>query len=578
MTTLARGDRVGKYEILTPLATGGMAELFIGSTVGPGGFQKHVIIKRILPDASREETFVRMFLDEARITAAFSHPNIAQVFDLGEDELGLYVVMEFVPGQNLNQVVSRCAHQRRVLPLGYSISVINDCAQALHYAHTFINSSGESYPVIHRDVAQKNIMVGWDGRTKLLDFGIAKAANALARTKVGTIKGTAGYMAPEQVRGEHVDGRADVFSLGVVAWELCTGQRLFSAETELAEMKLVLEGTIERPDTIEPVVPPELGDVVMRALKKDASDRYPSAKEFAKALSRECQEWMFDSEQKSQFMRELFADRIEKTQRLFDLAKSDGPDVEAEVRQLAKSIQENAMSQPVLNKVSGRSRAKPKKKNEKKHRSAEDEKLLALAIQVDQMTAQPTHETPRRTWATPILLVCLAMVTIAIGYRILFPEQRTSRSGLKTWQNEEEEDPSVTVRTGSLEAANVPGVEALAVPKAIEPVASPIEATPQKEVPKDPKPIPETKKKETRSVPTGDVTLAILPEASVFRGRDRLAQGSLVTLSLPVGTHMLTVIGPDAIRRQLSVRVANGKNPPLRLRLEDIPAQASSVK
>ncbi|MER2566381.1 MAG: serine/threonine-protein kinase, partial [Myxococcaceae bacterium] len=247
MTTPARGDRVGKYEILTPLTSGGMAELFIGSTVGPGGFQKHVVIKRILPDASRDENFMRMFLDEARITAGFSHPNIAQVYDLGEDEQGLYVVMEFIAGQNLNQVVSVCAKKQHVLPLGFSVSVINDCAQALHYAHTYVKPSGESYPVVHRDVAQKNIMVGWDGQTKLLDFGIAKAANTLSRTKVGTVKGTAGYMSPEQVTGKPVDGRSDVFSLGVVLWEMVTGQRLFAAETELAEMKLILEGKVERP-------------------------------------------------------------------------------------------------------------------------------------------------------------------------------------------------------------------------------------------------------------------------------------------------------------------------------------------
>jgi serine/threonine-protein kinase len=587
MAMATRGDRVGKYEILTPLTMGGMAELFIGTTMGPGGFQKHVVIKRILPDASRDEGFVRMFLDEARITAGFSHANIAQVYDLGEDEQGLYVVMEFIPGQNLNQVVSTCAKQQHVLPLGFSASVINDCALALHYAHTYVKPSGEPYPVVHRDVAQKNIMVAWDGQTKLLDFGIAKAANTLSRTKVGTVKGTAGYMSPEQVTGKAVDGRSDVFSLGVVAWEMVTGQRLFAADTELAEMKLILDGKVQRPDVVEPVVPPELADVIMRALAREPADRYPNAREFSKALTSRCSDLLFDQEQRSLFMRELFADRIEKTQKLFDLSKAKKQDatVDVEVRQLAKSIQESAMSQPVLTPIQGRPRvAAGHRKPKSKQRSAEDEKLLDLAIQVDRvangkLSGEPP---PPRTWGGFVIAGVVVLLLVGLGNRVFFKDKRVSSSGLVMWDGEPEEDPNAPPRPKGpsgppavvADPSAIPGADPGApapddteAPAGTEPITVPprLERLEKVEV-KKPKPPPPL-------AATGEVTLALLPEATVFKGKDELAKGSLVSFKLPPGTHMLTILGSDGVKRRLSLPVVSGKNPARRFKLDDLPAE-----
>ncbi|MDX2011054.1 MAG: serine/threonine-protein kinase [Myxococcaceae bacterium] len=589
MAMATRGDRVGKYEILTPLTMGGMAELFIGTTMGPGGFQKHVVIKRILPDASRDEGFMRMFLDEARITAGFNHPNIAQVYDLGEDEQGLYVVMEFIPGQNLNQVVSTCAKQQHVLPLGFSASVINDCALALHYAHTYVKPSGESYPVVHRDVAQKNIMVAWDGQTKLLDFGIAKAANTLSRTKVGTVKGTAGYMSPEQVMGKPVDGRSDVFSLGVVAWEMVTGQRLFSAETELAEMKLILDGKVQRPDVVEPVVPPELADVIMRAVAREPADRYLNARDFSKALTSRCGDLLFDQEQRSLFMRELFADRIEKTQKLFDLSKAKkDATVDVEVRQLAKSIQESAMSQPVLTPIKGRPRvAAGNRKPRSKQRSAEDEKLLDLAIRVDQVATGTLsgEPPPKRTWGGFIILALVVLLVGGLANKVFFPDKRVSSSGLVMWDGEPEEppdDPNAPRRPSDgpppavvADPSSIPGASSEDPPPEVapgntEPITTPppprMERLEKVEV-KKPKPPPPA------LAATGEVTLALLPEATVFRGKEELAKGTLVSFKLPPGTHMLTILGTDGVKRRLSLPVVSGKNPARRFKLEDLPAQ-----
>lgn len=581
MTTPARGDRVGKYEILTPLTSGGMAELFIGSTVGPGGFQKHVVIKRILPDASRDENFMRMFLDEARITAGFSHPNIAQVYDLGEDEQGLYVVMEFIPGQNLNQVVSVCAKKQHVLPLGFSVSVINDCAQALHYAHTYVKPSGESYPVVHRDVAQKNIMVGWDGQTKLLDFGIAKAANTLSRTKVGTVKGTAGYMSPEQVTGKEVDGRSDVFSLGVVLWEMVTGQRLFAAETELAEMKLILEAKVERPDEVEPVVPSTLADIIMKAVAREPSDRWNSAKELSKAISTRCPELLYDAEERSQFMRELFSDRIDQTRKLFELSKAKEGTSDQEVRQLAKSIQESAMSQPVLKPVKSkgeRPKAAPGKKS--KQRSSEDDKLLELAIRVDQVAAGAELHKPRRTYTGPLVFAVLVVLALATANKFVFPEKRVGSSGLTLWDGEPEDPAAVEhdtppaklpIAVDAIPGAETTGDEDENAPAGTSPVALPTGGA----EPKTPAATPKSKPvKAQPSGPAGDVTLALLPDgAKVFKGKDELGNGSMVSFSLPSGTHMLTIVGSDGVKRRLSVQVSPGKNKAQKFTVNDLPTQ-----
>lgn len=576
MTTPARGDRVGKYEILTPLTSGGMAELFIGSTVGPGGFQKHVVIKRILPDASRDENFMRMFLDEARITAGFSHPNIAQVYDLGEDEQGLYVVMEFIAGQNLNQVVSVCAKKQHVLPLGFSVSVINDCAQALHYAHTYVKPSGESYPVVHRDVAQKNIMVGWDGQTKLLDFGIAKAANTLSRTKVGTVKGTAGYMSPEQVTGKPVDGRSDVFSLGVVLWEMVTGQRLFAAETELAEMKLILEGKVERPDEVEPVVPTPLADIIMKAVAREPADRWNSAKELSKAISARCPELLFDAEERSQFMRELFSDRIDQTRKLFELSKAKEGTSDQEVRQLAKSIQESAMSQPVLKPVKSKGeRAKPAPGKKSKQRVSEDDKLLELAIKVDQVALGAEAHKPRRTYTGPLVFGVLVVLALATANKFVFPEKRVGSSGLMLWDGEPEEatpenEPKPVPKQPIVVAA-IPGAES--PEDEAEAGTSPV-VLPTGSEPKNPATTPKPRQgKSTPSGPAGDVTLVFPDGAKVLKGKDELGNGTMVSFSLPSGTHMLTIIGADGVKRRLSVQVSPGKNKAQKFTVNDLPTQ-----
>jgi hypothetical protein len=307
---------LGKYEVLCRLSTGGMAEIFLASQRGLAGFRKLVVLKQILPDIRGEEEFVRMFLDEAKVTAAFNHPHIAQVYDLDIADGELFLSMEFVPGATLVEVARACRQANHPIPLGYSLMAVRDTAVALHYAHTFTDPLGHPSPVIHRDVAEKNIMVTYEGVTKLLDFGIAKSLARASRTAVGMVKGTSGYMSPEQIMGEPLDARSDLFSLGVVLHECLTGMRLFYAKQAEAMMNAVLKCEVTPPSRTNKQVPPELDAIVMRALSRKRGDRYATTLEFARALERAVGPLIWHPEQSSELMLRLFSDRREQTRQL----------------------------------------------------------------------------------------------------------------------------------------------------------------------------------------------------------------------------------------------------------------------
>lgn len=258
----AQGLRIGKYEVLTRLAIGGMAELFLAFVTGPGGFRKYVAVKRILPNLRANEDFRRMFLDEARVTAMMSHANIAQVYDLGQDDDSLHLVLEFIEGQDLAHVQRAAKDHDRRLPMGFSCAAVRDLCLALHYAHHFVSSSGVALPVIHRDISPRNVMETYSGASKVIDFGICKARGSLEQTDVDKRKGSWGYMSPEQVRGEPLDGRSDLFAAGVVLYELLTGQRLFNATEDATFVYKLLNTDITPPHQISPEIPEELSFVV----------------------------------------------------------------------------------------------------------------------------------------------------------------------------------------------------------------------------------------------------------------------------------------------------------------------------
>jgi serine/threonine-protein kinase len=273
----------GRYELLERIRAGGMAEVFLACDTET---DQVVALKRILPQIAEDDEFIQMFEDEARIASQLEHPHIARTFDFGRIQDSYYIAFEFVDGRDLRSLFDRCVRLGEKPPLAFLLYVFARIGEGLAYAHARKDVNGEPVSIVHRDVSPQNIMVSFDGDVKLIDFGIAKAAGKLSRTQVGTLKGKFGYMAPEQIRGMEVDHRADLFSMGICMWELLTLERLFSAENELLVLEKVRSLTIAPPSVRNHEVPPELDRVVLKALAKDAGERYRSAKDLFRDLDR----------------------------------------------------------------------------------------------------------------------------------------------------------------------------------------------------------------------------------------------------------------------------------------------------
>ncbi|MBL8957276.1 MAG: serine/threonine protein kinase [Myxococcaceae bacterium] len=331
---------MGKYDVLCRLSTGGMSEIFLAYQKGLAGFRKIVVLKSILPDIRGEEEFVRMFLDEAKTTALFNHPHIAQVFDLDVDTDTLFLAMEFVQGCTLVEMARACRQAKEPIPIGFTLLSVRDTALALHYAHTFTDPRGRKQVVIHRDVAEKNIMVTYDGTTKLLDFGIAKAlGKANGRTTVGMVKGTSGYMSPEQIRGEPLDARSDVFSLGVVLHECLTGMRLFHGKTPEEGMLSALREEIPPPSRLNPDVSPAIDAVVLKALTRERDLRFNTSLEFARAVEKAAMGQMWHPEQSGELVMRHFEDRVKQTRELIESTQAGENTGELKVGKLLQELQ-----------------------------------------------------------------------------------------------------------------------------------------------------------------------------------------------------------------------------------------------
>jgi serine/threonine-protein kinase len=276
--------RVGKYELITRLATGGMAEIFLARLRGEAGFEKLVVLKLILPELAEDPEFVRMFLDEARLSARISHPNVCPVFDLGQADGRYFVAMEYLEGVPLMSVMRELSRARRLEPRLIAGLMVQAC-EGLHHAHELRDVEGQPIGVVHRDVSPSNLFVTVDGVVKVLDFGVAKALAAAQRSASGSLKGHYAYMAPEQVQAQPLDRRADVFALGVLLFELATGKRLFRRESDLATFRAITEEPIPRVREVEPHVPAALADAVDRALQRDPARRFPTARALGEALA-----------------------------------------------------------------------------------------------------------------------------------------------------------------------------------------------------------------------------------------------------------------------------------------------------
>ena len=328
-------DRItpfGKYFLLDRINVGGMAEVYKAKTVGVEGFEKIVAIKRILPSVAEDEEFIKMFVDEAKITSQLSHANLCQTFDLGKIDDTFYIAMEYVPGKDLRAVFERMNRRGERMPLTLAAYVMARVCDGLDYAHRKRDPSGRDLHIVHRDVSPQNIIVSYEGEVKLIDFGIAKAANKITKTQAGILKGKFGYMSPEQVRGLALDGRSDIFAAGVVLYELCTGERLFTGASDFSVLEKVQQAKVTPPSQIDPNIPLRLERIILKALAREPEDRYQQAADVAHDLTRfliESQQKPVTREDAAAFMKSTFPedrDEISRPQRRPPPRISDPPE------------------------------------------------------------------------------------------------------------------------------------------------------------------------------------------------------------------------------------------------------------
>ncbi|MBI3178614.1 MAG: protein kinase, partial [Deltaproteobacteria bacterium] len=276
--------RLGNYLLLERLNTGGMADVYLANAFGFGGITQTLALKCIRPEIAEDPAFVRMFVDEAKLAVLLDHDNIAQTFELGRIGSTYFMAMEYVLGRDLRALIDRVRQRGVELPTGLALQIIAQVCDALDYAHRKADPTGVPLHIVHRDVSPQNVLLGYGGEVKLIDFGIAKAATQASRSQAGVLKGKYGYMSPEQVRGLAIDSRSDVFAAGVLLFELLTGERLFPGASDFSVLEKVRYAEIYPPTLLVPQLEAEVEDVVLHALAADAKDRYASASEMHDAL------------------------------------------------------------------------------------------------------------------------------------------------------------------------------------------------------------------------------------------------------------------------------------------------------
>ncbi|WP_375772213.1 serine/threonine protein kinase [Archangium gephyra] len=306
----------GQYKLIDRLAVGGMAELFLAQQSGPDGFEKPVVIKRIRPHLSRQSPFVRMFLNEARLAAQLNHPNIVQIHDLGKVGDSYYIGMEYLFGRDMRRVVPKAESLGIPFPMVYALKIASSVCEGLYYAHQKVDLYGSPLNIVHRDVTPENIFVCFDGTVKVLDFGIAKAANRVEQTRAGELRGKLSYLSPEQCLGKPLDHRSDIFSLGSVLYEWLTGFKLFTGESDVSVMRSIVDGKVYAPSYFRADIPEPVEAILMKALERDRDKRYPTAWHFQQDLDRFLNAYEFTPTHLhlSNFLKQLFLDELEQEQ------------------------------------------------------------------------------------------------------------------------------------------------------------------------------------------------------------------------------------------------------------------------
>jgi eukaryotic-like serine/threonine-protein kinase len=382
-------EQLGEYRLVARIATGGMAELFLGRREGPAGFRKTVAIKRLLPHLTREPQVVQMFLNEARIASRFEHPNIVQVFDLGQAGDDYFMAMEFLDGRTLAEVLEASAARGELVPLGIAVRVLADALAGLHYAHEARDEGGQLLGVVHRDFNPANVFVTYDGRVKVLDFGIAKIQSLSAQSEPGVLRGKYYYMSPEMVTGQPIDRRADLFAAGVMLYEILAGRLPFEANDVRTLVTAIAVAKVNPPSAIDAGVPPALDALCLKLLRKDPVGRPADADAIRLALEK----FLVDVHQSigapelGEYMVRLFPETDPNRRKMAELRNLDPTPGGIPMRALGTAPLPSQRAAP---------RSDP-----------------PAAQAPEPVSAGDSEGRPRRSWALPVALIILASIGAA---------------------------------------------------------------------------------------------------------------------------------------------------------------------
>ncbi|MFZ5438537.1 MAG: protein kinase domain-containing protein [Myxococcota bacterium] len=570
-STWEPGTTVGRYTLLTTLAQGGMAEIWLARQQGARGFEKLVVIKRMMNGLESDPESVEMFLSEARLAAQLTHPNVVQIFELGEQADSLYIAMEYLDGEDLSVV--RRTGLKHGLPLfdHYAAKLVAMAAEGLHYAHTRVGHDGRPLHIVHRDVSPQNLIATFDGSLKVVDFGIAKVATQ--HTNSGKLKGKLAYMSPEQARGESLDARSDVFSLGIVLFELITRTRLHPKMGDLELLtKMAGNDPLPRPSERRPDIAPELEAIILKAMERRVEQRYQSARELQEALDG----WLRETGKSvsmtelSEYLRTLFARRIHERRQLIEAAMTAEltPSSARHLHDLANREGSSSTS---------RARTSSTAKGASRGLTAA---LVVLALVVVglgvaigwRMTHHPAEPTPVVAAApvvvapppppSPAVLVVdtvpggaeLSVDGEVKGHAPLTLEGLTAgvhrlEARLEGYQTAEREVTASAGERVRLEVA------LLAVPPPTLVAAA------------EPVPV-KTAAPAKRREAQGKLTLKTTPWTTVFLGKRRLGDTPLINQSLPAGRHTLRLVSPETnVESSIEVEILPNETTTKKLKL-----------
>ena len=545
----------GRYELIAKLGHGGMADVFLAVAGGSSGFRKLGVIKRMHPELLEEEHFREMFMDEARLAARLNHANIVQTQEVDTASDGVpYIAMEYLEGEPLNKVVREAVQQGKPMSLPLVVTIITGVLDALHYAHTLSDFDGLPLNVVHRDVSPANLFVTYEGSPKLLDFGIAKASTQVAETRTGHIKGKLSYMSPEQARSQDIDGRADVWSAGVVLWECLSQRRLFRENNDIDTIRRVLAGDVPPLEDEDVNVPEELSLIVEKALYVDRNQRWGSAAEMRDALSGWCRKSGVQPASKtelSDYMKDLFSSRITVQRERIALAL-----------QSFDTRQRNAQSGQVPN-------------------------LGVYDTGAVSVVSAPVASSQR------LIMVLVALLIAAFGALagiFLKPQQQSS--------NDDDNRPRAEAPDPAPLAPTVTAAEPVAIEPArtvmTDPTADAVDlgisaetdegsATPRRrrwvamratsratetaEVPPQDT-TPATMAADRAVVSTGRLSIVTTPWSEVYLGGRRIGQTPLIGIELPEGRHVLLLKNPEEhIETRYPVRIEANQHERVRISL-----------